>query len=77
MRVVGDIGRDMTAAVAAGATGVLVPTPVTRPAEVAAAPRVAPDLTAAVDRILARAEQRSSRRARAGHGRRRIAIRHR
>ncbi|PWR10743.1 haloacid dehalogenase, partial [Micromonospora acroterricola] len=29
--MVGDIGRDMTAALAAGATGILVPTPVTRP----------------------------------------------
>ncbi|WP_174531382.1 D-glycero-alpha-D-manno-heptose-1,7-bisphosphate 7-phosphatase, partial [Micromonospora maritima] len=33
--VVGDIGRDMTAALAAGAAGVLVPTAVTRPEEVA------------------------------------------
>ncbi|MEH0827540.1 MULTISPECIES: HAD-IIIA family hydrolase [unclassified Micromonospora] len=52
--VVGDIGRDMTAALAAGATGVLVPTPVTRPAEVAAAPHVARDLPAAVEEILRR-----------------------
>ncbi|MDH6461713.1 histidinol-phosphate phosphatase family protein [Micromonospora sp. A200] len=52
--LVGDIGRDMTAALAAGATGVLVPTPVTRPEEVAAAPHVAHDLPAAVDEILRR-----------------------
>ena len=52
--VIGDVGRDMEAALAAGATGVLVPTPVTRPAEVAAAPAVAGDLGAAVDFVLAR-----------------------
>ncbi|MEV6634809.1 HAD-IIIA family hydrolase [Actinoplanes sp. NPDC051470] len=52
--VIGDIGRDMVAAQAAGATGILVPTPVTRPEEVAAAPAVAPDLAAAVDLILER-----------------------
>ncbi|WBB69785.1 HAD-IIIA family hydrolase [Micromonospora sp. WMMD812] len=52
--VVGDIGRDVTAALAAGAAGVLVPTPVTRPEEVAAAPWVAVDLPAAVTEILRR-----------------------
>lgn len=52
--VVGDIGRDMTAAGAAGATGVLVPTPVTLPAEIAAAPTVAGDLRSATDQILRR-----------------------
>ncbi|WP_307854607.1 HAD-IIIA family hydrolase [Micromonospora sp. C31] len=52
--LVGDIGRDMTAASAAGASGILVPTPVTRPQEVAAAPQVAPDLPAAVAEILRR-----------------------
>ncbi len=52
--VVGDIGRDMAAAGAAGATGVLVPTPVTRPEEIAAAPAVATDLGHAVDLILYR-----------------------
>ena len=52
--VIGDIGRDMVAAQAAGASGILVPTPVTRPAEVAAAPAVAADLDAAVDLILER-----------------------
>ena len=35
--LVGDIGRDVAAAPAAGAAGVLVPTPVTRPQEIAAA----------------------------------------
>lgn len=53
--VVGDIGSDVAAAVAAGAFPVLVPTAVTRPAEVAAAPWVAADLGAAVDLVLARA----------------------
>jgi HAD superfamily hydrolase (TIGR01662 family) len=52
--VVGDIGRDMVAAGAAGALGVLVPTPVTRAAEIAAAPTVAPHLRAAADWILFR-----------------------
>ncbi|MEU6076560.1 HAD-IIIA family hydrolase [Micromonospora sp. NPDC047074] len=52
--LVGDIGRDMTAALAAGAAGILVPTPVTRPQEVAAAPQVAADLSAAVAEILRR-----------------------
>jgi histidinol-phosphate phosphatase family protein len=54
--VVGDIGRDMTAALAAGAAGVLVPTPVTLPEEIAAAPVVARDLAAAVELILRRQE---------------------
>ncbi|BFU45140.1 HAD-IIIA family hydrolase [Krasilnikovia sp. MM14-A1004] len=52
--VVGDIGRDMSAAAAAGATGVLVPTPVTRPDEIAAAPVVAADPGAAADLLLHR-----------------------
>jgi histidinol-phosphate phosphatase family protein len=52
--VIGDIGRDVAAAEAAGATGVLVPTPVTRPGEIAAAPTVATDLTAAVEAVLRR-----------------------
>lgn len=52
--VVGDIGRDVAAAGAAGAAGILVPTPVTRPEEVAAAPSVAGDLGQAVDQILRR-----------------------
>jgi histidinol-phosphate phosphatase family protein len=46
--VVGDIGADVAAAYSAGARAVLVPTPVTLPAEVAAAPTVAPDLVTAV-----------------------------
>jgi HAD superfamily hydrolase (TIGR01662 family) len=50
--VVGDIGSDIAAAQAAGATGILVPTPQTRPDEVAAAPIVLPDLAAAADWIL-------------------------
>jgi HAD superfamily hydrolase (TIGR01662 family) len=52
--VVGDIGRDMAAAGAAGAFGVLVPTAVTRPEEVAAAPSIAGDLGQAADLILRR-----------------------
>ncbi|HEY6793429.1 MAG TPA: HAD-IIIA family hydrolase [Kineosporiaceae bacterium] len=51
--VVGDIGSDVEAARAAGARGVLVPTPVTRPEEVATAAVVAPALADAVDLVLA------------------------
>jgi D-glycero-D-manno-heptose 1,7-bisphosphate phosphatase len=51
LALIGDIGADMAAAAAAGARAVLVPTPVTRRCEVAAAPAVAPSLLAAV-RIL-------------------------
>jgi HAD superfamily hydrolase (TIGR01662 family) len=51
--VIGDIGADVDAAAAAGASGILVPTPVTRRSEVAAAARTAPTLTAAVDAVLA------------------------
>lgn len=50
--VVGDIGSDVEAASAAGARSVLVPTPQTRPREVAAAPLVAGSLTEAVDLVL-------------------------
>lgn len=50
--VVGDIGADIGAAQAAGARGVLVPTPTTRAEEVASAPEVVPDLNAAVDLLL-------------------------
>jgi D-glycero-D-manno-heptose 1,7-bisphosphate phosphatase len=46
--LIGDIGADVRAAEAAGATGVLVPTPVTLAAEVADAPLVAQDLAGAV-----------------------------
>lgn len=47
--VVGDIGADVGAALAAGATPILVPTPVTRQDEVAAAPLLAPDLVTAAE----------------------------
>ncbi|TKK90831.1 HAD family hydrolase [Herbidospora galbida] len=50
--VIGDIGRDMEAAEAAGARGILVPTPVTRAEEVRAARETAPDLAAAVEAAL-------------------------
>lgn len=50
--VIGDIGRDVEAAARAGARGILVPTPVTLPAEVAAAAETAPDLRAAVELAL-------------------------
>jgi histidinol-phosphate phosphatase family protein len=52
--VVGDIGSDMAAALAAGAAAVLVPTAVTRAEEMAAAPALARDLSGAVDWILYR-----------------------
>jgi HAD superfamily hydrolase (TIGR01662 family) len=52
--VIGDIGADIDAAAAAGATGLLVPTEVTRAAEVAQAPAVVGNLADAVDWILAR-----------------------
>ena len=50
--LIGDIGADVGAALAAGARPVLVPTPVTRHEEVEAAPEVAADLGAAVDLLL-------------------------
>lgn len=50
--VVGDIGSDVGAARAAGARGILVPTPKTRPEEVEAAPEVAESLAAAADLLL-------------------------
>ena len=50
--VIGDIRGDVEAATAAGARAVLVPTPVTRPDEVAAAPVVADDLVHAVELAL-------------------------
>jgi histidinol-phosphate phosphatase family protein len=46
--VIGDIGADVEAAEAAGATGILVPTPRTQPEEIAAARYVAIDLAEAV-----------------------------
>ena len=57
--VIGDIGADVEAARAAGARAVLVPTPVTRVEEVAAAPAVAPDLLSAVELVLGASEGRS------------------
>jgi histidinol-phosphate phosphatase family protein len=50
--VIGDTGADLGAAQAAGARGVLVPNPVTRPEEVRRAPEVAADLEAAVALLL-------------------------
>jgi HAD superfamily hydrolase (TIGR01662 family) len=46
--VIGDIGSDIEAAAAAGARSILVPTAVTLPEEIAAAPAVAPDLATAI-----------------------------
>jgi histidinol-phosphate phosphatase family protein len=50
--LIGDIGADMDAARAAGARGILVPTPVTSADEVGAATEVATDLVAAVELLL-------------------------
>ncbi|MGN6610009.1 MAG: HAD-IIIA family hydrolase [Jatrophihabitans sp.] len=51
--LIGDIGSDIAAGEAAGvAAAVLVPTPATRPEEIAAARHVAPDLAAAVAAVL-------------------------
>jgi histidinol-phosphate phosphatase family protein len=50
--VVGDIGADVSAARAAGAGHILVPTPKTRPGEIAQAGTVAADLEAAVDKLV-------------------------
>ncbi|MET7331863.1 HAD-IIIA family hydrolase [Nonomuraea sp. NPDC005650] len=54
--VVGDLGRDMEAARAAGARGILVPTPQTRPEEIQQAAEVADDLIDVVDIVLSDAE---------------------
>jgi HAD superfamily hydrolase (TIGR01662 family) len=51
--VIGDVAADLESAAAAGAAGNLVPTPVTRRQEVAAAARRADDLAQAVDDVLA------------------------
>ncbi|MFG3104807.1 D-glycero-alpha-D-manno-heptose-1,7-bisphosphate 7-phosphatase [Streptomyces sp. NPDC048182] len=51
--VIGDIAADVEAAARAGAHGILVPNPQTRPEETAAAPQVAPDLLTAVRAALA------------------------
>jgi D-glycero-D-manno-heptose 1,7-bisphosphate phosphatase len=56
--VIGDIGSDMGAAHAAGATGILVPTSATRTREIALAPIVAGDLSEAVDLVLAASTMR-------------------
>jgi histidinol-phosphate phosphatase family protein len=56
--VVGDIGADVAAARDAGARSVLVPTPVTLPEEVLAAPEVAADLETAVDLLLSGGRRR-------------------
>ena len=50
--VIGDIGADVSAAAAAGARGILVPTPITRAEEIAAAEYVVSDLGAAVDLVM-------------------------
>ncbi|WP_188665950.1 HAD-IIIA family hydrolase [Tersicoccus solisilvae] len=54
--VIGDIGADVEAAQAAGARAVLVPTDVTLPTEIDAAPAVARDLLDAVTQALGAAE---------------------
>ena len=51
--VVGDVLADVQAGEAAGAVGILVPTPVTRKSEVESAPRRADTLEEAVDAVLA------------------------
>ena len=51
--LLGDVGSDVGAARAAGVVAILVPTAATRADEIAAAPRVAPSLAAAVDDVLA------------------------
>jgi histidinol-phosphate phosphatase family protein len=51
--LVGDIGTDVAAGEAAGAQAWLVPNSATRPEEVAAAVRTAPDLGSVVDAVLA------------------------
>lgn len=51
--VIGDIAADVDAAAAAGAVGIMVPTPVTRRQEVEAAARRAETLSGAVEQVLA------------------------
>jgi histidinol-phosphate phosphatase family protein len=53
--MIGDIGSDVVAARNAGAQAILVPTAVTRSAEIDAAPFVARSLDDAIDEVLARA----------------------
>ena len=55
--VIGDIGADMGAAQAAGARGILVPTPATRPEEVLDASEVADTLDEAVDLLVGPSDQ--------------------
>lgn len=55
--VIGDIGADMGAARAAGARGILVPTPATRPEEVLEASEVADTLDEAVDLLVGPSDQ--------------------
>jgi HAD superfamily hydrolase (TIGR01662 family) len=50
--VIGDIGADVEAAAAAGAVGMMVPTPVTRSEEIAAADLALSSVTEAVDVVL-------------------------
>jgi histidinol-phosphate phosphatase family protein len=50
--VVGDIGADVEAALAAGSSAILVPTPETLPSEVALAPRRASSIGEAVDQLI-------------------------
>jgi HAD superfamily hydrolase (TIGR01662 family) len=50
--VIGDIGADTEAARAAGARGILVPTPITRHEEIEAATELAPDLPTAARMLL-------------------------
>ena len=50
--VIGDIEADVHAAEAAGASGILVPTPRTRAEEVAAARQVEPTLVRAVEAVI-------------------------
>jgi histidinol-phosphate phosphatase family protein len=52
--VIGDIGSDVRAALAAGARGVLVPNGATAPGEIVTAPEVAPTLADAVDLLIGR-----------------------
>ena len=53
--MIGDIGSDIEAARAAGVHAILVPTPVTRPEEIEAAPLVCANLREAMQAILRRA----------------------
>lgn len=65
--VIGDIGADIEAARRAGAHGILVPTPQTRPEETASAEHVAPDLVTAVHAVLTGPPPRSAQATEAAH----------